>query len=174
MLKWLALLLLSFNACALELTTPGVKRLVMPIPYAFDTGFTNAMRKAAANELAAWSEASNGAVTFKRVNQSRLKYGIVFMTESYGGFANELTLATTKSDKKLAGSLIVLNAGVYRWTAGSMLNKVLRHEIGHALGFAHSDDKDSIMYAAYVDGDRRFSDDDYQGIRAIYNISHVK
>jgi hypothetical protein len=51
------------------------------------------------------------------------------------------------------------------------LLSVLTHEVGHFLGLAHSPDPDSTMQSIYevgTDGFRTLSDDDIQGICAIY------
>lgn len=41
------------------------------------------------------------------------------------------------------------------------------HEIGHALGLAHSDDPNALMYPFYS-GARNLDQDDIDGIRSIY------
>ena len=45
------------------------------------------------------------------------------------------------------------------------------HEIGHALGLAHSRDRAARMYAYYTDSEQPgLSQDDIEGIQAIYGM----
>ena len=42
------------------------------------------------------------------------------------------------------------------------------HEIGHALGLKHSQKKESVMYARYSRSRDKLTQDDVEGIRALY------
>lgn len=49
------------------------------------------------------------------------------------------------------------------------LYRVAAHELGHSLGLSHSNDIGALMYPNYVfSGDVQLSQDDINGIQAIY------
>jgi len=53
----------------------------------------------------------------------------------------------------------------------SDLQAVLTHEVGHLLGFAHSDDPSSVMYPHYAPGDvrhRTLSNDEIEAVCTVY------
>jgi len=51
---------------------------------------------------------------------------------------------------------------------GIVLRQVAIHEIGHLLGLSHSEDQRAIMFAYYSADRVNLSDDDVQGIQALY------
>ena len=57
-------------------------------------------------------------------------------------------------------SLVLLDYNLYR---------VAAHELGHSLGLSHSTDIGALMYPNYIyTGDVQLSQDDIDGIQAIY------
>jgi uncharacterized protein (TIGR03382 family) len=51
------------------------------------------------------------------------------------------------------------------------LQSVLTHEVGHLLGFAHSDDPESVMFPAYTPGEvrqRTLGSDDIEAVCTVY------
>jgi hypothetical protein len=65
----------------------------------------------------------------------------------------------------------------FAWGLGSNydVRSVAIHEIGHALGFGHSDDPTSVMYPVYtgIIGDRLTSPDDIALIQASYGVTYT-
>ena len=62
-----------------------------------------------------------------------------------------------------------------RWVNSNTSNvdllTVAAHEIGHTLGFAHSNDPGALMFPSY-DGPRRFlGDDDIAGVQDLYGVA---
>ena len=54
------------------------------------------------------------------------------------------------------------------------LYRVAAHEFGHSLGLAHSTDIGALMYPSYIfSGDVQLSQDDIDGIQAIYGAKLV-
>lgn len=57
---------------------------------------------------------------------------------------------------------------------GTDLASVAAHELGHALGLAHSNDTSAVMYAYYSGRRRSLTSDDIAGIRSIYGSNGSK
>ncbi len=51
------------------------------------------------------------------------------------------------------------------------LYTVLLHEMGHALGLGHSSSPEAVMFGSYSGGRRELTNDDIQGIQAVYGPS---
>lgn len=56
--------------------------------------------------------------------------------------------------------------------SGVDLGSIALHELGHALGLAHSNDPLAVMYAYYMGSRRSLSSDDIAGIRSIYGSNN--
>lgn len=74
------------------------------------------------------------------------------------------------SGTKIRGSVILLNDRADSQLGSfskSEMEKILAHEIGHALGIGHSEDKDAFMYHTEIQNKSKLAKDD------IYALSHL-
>lgn len=74
------------------------------------------------------------------------------------------------SGKKIKGAVVLLNNRVdsqLRIYSKGEMEKILAHEIGHAIGIGHSEDSDALMYHEDVSNKSRLAKDD------IYALSHL-
>lgn len=60
---------------------------------------------------------------------------------------------------------------IYEYSTQAKLNRVLAHELGHALGLNHNNDKSSIMYALNQSDNLTLSEDDLSSLKALCKIS---
>ena len=91
-----------------------------------------------------------------------------YSTGAVSVFAND-TMVRLEDPSELA----VTAAGGYSGT-GATLYQVALHEIGHALGLAHSSDPNSVMYGVVSGSNQDLNAGDIAGMQAIYGTTPVK
>jgi hypothetical protein len=95
-------------------------------------------------------------------------------TNSLDNFGNGSVLAVTVpnnfSGRSIKGAVILINNSS---TIFSTLNRadqigVIAHEIGHAIGLGHTDEKAALMYYRTVDQRKALGEDDMRGVSYLY------
>ena len=93
---------------------------------------------------------------------------------NFGG-ANVLavTIPNNFSGKSITGAIILINESS---TIFSTLSKsdqigVIAHEIGHAIGLGHTDNKAALMYFKTVDQRKALGEDDIRGVSYLYPMN---
>ena len=83
-----------------------------------------------------------------------------------------VTIPNNFSGKNITGAVILINNSS---TAFANLSKddqigVIAHEIGHAIGLGHTDDRAALMYYRTVDLRRALGEDDIRGVSYLYPV----
>ena len=90
---------------------------------------------------------------------------------NFGG-ANVLavTIPNNFSGKSIAGAIIIINESSTIFSTLSKSDKigVIAHEIGHAIGLGHTDNKAALMYFKTVDQRKALGEDDIRGVSYLY------
>jgi hypothetical protein len=81
-----------------------------------------------------------------------------------------VTIPNKFSGKKIAGAVILINESSNSFGRLSHADKiaVISHEIGHAIGLGHSEDKASLMYYRTVNLRSNLGQDDVDGVSYLY------
>lgn len=87
-----------------------------------------------------------------------------------GGNVLAVTVPNKFSGKKIAGAVILINDATNTFGSLSRSDQiaVLAHEIGHAIGLGHSDDKAALMYYRTVNLRKSLGQDDVDGVSYLY------
>lgn len=85
-----------------------------------------------------------------------------------------VTVPNNFSGKKIKGAVILINdtSTSFRNLSESDKISVIAHEIGHAIGLGHAEDKnnEALMYYRTVDQRKKLSQDDMDGVSYLYPI----
>ncbi len=95
-------------------------------------------------------------------------------TTNFPGSSNllALTLPTVISGKDIKGSMVVINdtGSTFANLNTNQKISVISHEIGHAIGLGHSDDRASLMYFSVVPVRNDLGRDDMDGVSYLYPV----
>ncbi|MCE3014094.1 MAG: M57 family metalloprotease [Proteobacteria bacterium] len=83
-----------------------------------------------------------------------------------------LTLPTVISGKDIKGSVVIINEGstTFKNLNTNQKISVISHEIGHAIGLGHSDDRSSLMFFSVVPVRNDLGRDDIDGVTYLYPV----
>lgn len=103
---------------------------------------------------------------------------VIACNDNGTNFPNNTVLAISGpnniSGSKINGAVVLLNnradsqLGTF---SRAEMEKVLAHEIGHALGIGHSEDKDALMYHEDIKNKNRLAKDDINALGYLYPYS---
>ena len=100
---------------------------------------------------------------------------IVIACNNYGvNFGSSSVLAVTIpnnfSGKSIKGAVILINDSSTVFSTLSKADRigVIAHEIGHAIGLGHTDNKAALMYYRTVDQRKALGEDDIRGVSYLY------
>lgn len=87
-----------------------------------------------------------------------------------GGAVLAVTVPNNFSGKSITGAVILINntsTSFYRLSTDDKIG-VIAHEIGHAIGLGHTDDKAALMFYRTVDQRKALGEDDIRGVSYLY------
>lgn len=95
-------------------------------------------------------------------------------TTNFPGASNllALTLPTVISGKDIKGSVVIINENstTFKNLNTNQKISVISHEIGHAIGLGHSDDRSSLMFFSVVPVRNDLGRDDIDGVTYLYPV----
>jgi hypothetical protein len=94
-------------------------------------------------------------------------------TDNYGGGnVIAVTIPNKFSGRKIKGAIILINnsSTVFANLSDADRSSVIAHEIGHAIGLGHSEDKSALMYFRTVNQRKSLGQDDVDGVSYLYPV----
>lgn len=102
---------------------------------------------------------------------------VITCNENTTNFPNSsllaLTLPTVISGKDIKGSVIIINnlpSSTFKNLNTNQKISVISHEIGHAIGLGHSDDRSALMFFSVVPVRNSLGRDDMDGVTYLYPV----
>lgn len=144
----------------------------------FTGAITGAYQSIVEQALARWTQVAG--VTFRQVTDSaasdvRIGWGQFSGNQvgetDYSYVGNNFVAGLTVRLEDPAAKPIASAPGSYYLGTATTLYEVALHEIGHALGLAHSTDTSAVMYPSVGPGNSDLDGSDIQGIQAIYGAA---
>lgn len=134
------------------------------------TDISNARLCAPTDESCIQSAAAQGQEVIPPVSDI-----IIACNEEEDNFGNgvlAVTVPNNFSGRKIKGSVILINDRNASFGSLSRGDKiaVLAHEIGHAIGLGHAEDKSALMYYRTVNQRRSLGQDDIDGVSYLYPV----
>lgn len=182
-MKLLALLmcLLAQPRFNQEYIAPGVPMAWRgSINYGFAGKWTLAEKHSAQDALMKWKAACPKLEFVYQAQMVRKEYrGIVFQksVDVVGKALGETTIWVAGTPYQ---AWIAVNVREYKFHRGDPwfvrkekksdvdLDRLLLHEVGHALGLAHSEVENAVMHDPFHEGQDQLKPDDIEGIRKVY------
>lgn len=168
MKKLLCLLMVFLITAASAIAAPIGKWKNMPIAVYIEENRNSYLMKRAFGD---WEQASSKLVRFEYVSSQDKADIIVKWVEGYNDTAVGKTYPYVDNKGYFAGALIEIakytNSQAIKMQNTELI-KIMRHEIGHAIGLPHTNNPNGIMNPT-TDRVLMITKDDLRDLRSIYN-----
>jgi hypothetical protein len=165
---WIALLSLLSATSVSAFDLLGYRWEQRVITYSIDKT-SSRYRKILQQTMKNWSEVA--PISFFEVSPEQAQ--LTIKLDKCGGPVSGILASTTITiaDGFIRHADVIINGREFKWLGrrGYDLESVVCHELGHALGLQHVEERVALMYPTFDPGTARlYSLDDIQGILALY------